>query len=583
MVERHSVEIEAFLDSLFENREGYVYVPTKNPKTGFWQEYYFPWPMKKKQVVTHLLTHTKDLDCYVAPSLFKAPNAKKSAWQGTNYVWCEFDGNAPKSTPDGVPAPSIRIQSSHAGHEHWYWKLDQFETDPNVVEGLSKRLSYTLDADKSGWDCIQVLRPPGTLHKSSGKRVRLITKSDTNYGLESFINLVEVSETEFTVNLDEGKSVNLEEVKLKYKWPKDAVDLFSKTVPQGKRSSALTKLGFYCLEMGMTNEETFAVLWDAAKRWKKFENHTNPARQIISDIEYCHTQLNLRRAKDSFDDTVVFFQKAKDFVQADYKVEWIFQDFMQHIPLAVIGSLPGVGKSTMAMRLGAHLCLGTKFLKWENKSKRKYNVGFVSLEMDPRECLQYVKEIYDLGLSAEEKVEFGERFHIFPLGYDLPLDSPEWQRKVLDKVDENEIDFLIIDSISAATTSSEGSVDKLFQWIRKDLRAEREIGVLLIHHFRKTVNGEGKEKKPTISDLYGGLSVSRLATSAWGLHECDNGDIEVVHFKGRMAPKWNDFRIKRGPGLAYLEPTKETKSNGSSGATPFKSLFGGQTEFDGDG
>lgn len=577
---RHSVEIDAFLTTLFSDREGYVYVPTKNPKTGFWQEYYFPWPLKKKQIVTHLLTHTKDHDCYVSPSLFKAPNAKKQAWQGTNFVWCEFDGNAPKNPPNGIPAPAIRIQSSKQGHEHWYWRLDSFETDHKVIEGLSKRLAYTLDADKSGWDCTQVLRPPGTLHKSSGKRVRLLVSSDATVGYEEFTNLVEVTEGTFNLNLDEGKAVNLEEVKLKYKWPADAVDLFNKTVEEGYRSNALSLLGFYCLEMGMTNEETFAVLSDAAKRWGKYKNHTHPQKQISDLIQYCHTQLNLKRAKDTFDDTVVFFEKAKDFVQADYKVEWIFEDFMQYPPMAVIGSLPGVGKSTMAMRLGAHLCLGTKFLKWENKAKKKFNVGYVSLEMDPRECLQYVKEIY-MSLDEEQAAEFGERFHIFPLGYDLPLDTVEWQQKLLDKVDENEIDFLIIDSISAATTSSEDSVDKFFQWIRKDLKAGRDIGVLLIHHFRKTVNGEGKERKPTISDLYGGLSVSRLATSAWGLHECDNGQIEMIHFKGRMAPKWHDFKITRGPGLVYTlgKESERKEASDDEGSdylrkTPFGSIGG---------
>ena len=577
---RHSVEIEAFLSSLYGDREGYVYVPTKNPKTGFWQEYYFPWPLKKKQIVTHLLTHTKDHDCYVAPSLFKAPNAKKQAWQGTNFVWCEFDGNAPATTPNGIPAPSIRIQSSSPGHEHWYWRLDSFEEDYRVVEGLSKRLAYTLDADKSGWDCTQVLRPPGTLHKSSGKRVRLLVSNDTPVSVGDFTGLTEVTDNAFLLNLDESKAVNLEEVKLKYKWPPDAVDVFNKTVDEGKRSEALSLLGFYCLEMGMTNEETFAVLSDAAKRWKKFEHHTHPQKQISNIIRYCHNQLNLKRAKDTFDDTVVFFQKAKDFVQADYKVEWIFEDFMQYPPLAVIGSLPGVGKSTMAMRLGTHLCLGTNFLKWENKSKRKFNVGYVSLEMDPRECLQYVKEIY-LSLDEEQAAEFGERFHIFPLGYDLPLDTVEWQQKMIDKIEENSIDFIIIDSISASTTSGEESVDKFFQWIRKELKTGRDIGVLLIHHFRKTVNGEGKDRKPTISDLYGGLSISRLATSAWGLHECDNGQIEMIHFKGRMAPKWHDFKITRMPGLAYAigktaEKKEVTDDDGSNylKQTPFGSIGG---------
>ena len=555
----YETEISLFLDTLYgaprsaECKEGWVYTPTKDRTSNFWQEYYFQWPQQKEQIITHLLDMTKTKDCYVAPSIFKAPSAKKSAFGGTNYVWLDFDGNAPKNPPDGIPAPSIRIQSSKPGNEHWYWRLNEFETSREVVEGLTKRLAYTLDADKSGWDCNQVLRPPGTIHRTTRQRVRIVTQNDSVVSFADFINLVEVDTSEeFEIDIDETRSVNLTEVFAKYKWSKEALELFNRPKQVvGARSSALTRLGYHCFEMGMENEEAYAVLLNADDRWKKFANRDDRAKQLTKILNYCKHELARKKQFELTEETVIDFIPAGQFVNIDIKAEWVFEEFMQAVPLAVIGSLPGVGKSTMGMRLGACLATGKDFIKWANKTDKKMRVGFVSLEMDTMECVQYTKEIRS-SLSGEELEWFDNNFHIFSLGYDLPLDDPKWQQKLGDEIDKHKLDFLIIDSISAATTTSESSVDNFFQWLRKDIRATREVGVLLIHHFRKTVNGDGKDRKPTISDLYGGLSVSRLATSAWGLHECDNGQIEMIHFKGRLAPKWHDFKITRAPGLAYI-------------------------------
>src|SRR3982750_2449207 len=147
----YASEVNGFLGTLFEGQEGFVYAPTKNPKTGHWQTYFFTYPAQRADIVTHMMDATRTKEVYLAPSLFKEPTAKQPAWKGSHYVWTEFDGNAPKELPKGIPEPSIRIQSSTKGHEHWYWRLDKFETEANVVQGLRKRLTYELKEDKFGW------------------------------------------------------------------------------------------------------------------------------------------------------------------------------------------------------------------------------------------------------------------------------------------------------------------------------------------------------------------------------------------------------------------------------------------------
>lgn len=565
----HYTEIESFLESLYGEQEGYVYTPTKDAKSGFWQQYFFQWPVQKKQIITHLLAQTNSQDCYVAPSLFKAPSDKKSAWKGTNYLWTEFDGNAPKNPPDGIPSPSIRIQSSKAGHEHWYWRLDSFETDHKVVEGLTKRLAYTLDADKSVWDCSQVLRPPGTIHRHSKQRVRLLSSVDSVFNYGAFGGLVDVDEN-IVASIDPSKIPPLQAILLKYKWTADAIDLFNKKVPKGKRSEGLSRLGYDCFEMGMTREEVFAVLNDTAKRWNKFyDNRTTDKaeKEVASLVAYCERELSLRKALHVVEDEFAFdFEPAGEFIDRELKVDWLFDGFMQKTPLAVIASLPGVGKSTMGMRLGACLVLGQKFLIWNYEpqydaegNERQLKVGFISLEMDEMESRAYMRELRS-SMTLEEQAIFNRNFLIVPLGFDLELDDPKLQQLVLEKIVQHNLDFIIIDSVSAAVNIDEKKqVKNFYQWIRKDVRGNLDVGVLLIHHLRKTANGSGDEE-PKISDLYGDLAISRLATSAWGLHETGE-NIKMVHFKGRLAPKWKNFKIKREIGMTYSLLAHEKEEN----------------------
>lgn len=574
-VEKYSTEVESFLDSLFEGQEGYVYTPTKNPKSGYWQPYFFQWPEQRDAIVTHLLDQTTSKDCYVAPSLFKAPSDKKQAWKGTNYVWAEFDGNAPKTTPDELPAPTIRIQSSESGHEHWYWRLREFETDHRIVEGLAKRLTYTLDADKSGWDCSQVLRPPGTVHRTSRKRVRLLSHTSKQHDYGDFTNLVEVDTEPVVVNTNFEDVPGVQEVVAKYKWDKEAWDLFQKSTQKvGSRSSAMTRLGFHCVEMGMSNEEIYSILYNADERWGKFKTRPpkDRAKRLTGIIVHCRSKKTLQKQLHLSEEDVERFVSVADFMQREIKVEWLFEGFMQKCPFAVIGSLPGIGKSTMALRIGANLVLQKDFLIWKNNLEKGMRVGFLSLEMDDMECAGYIGELMQ-SMTDEEKEVFTHNFFLVGRGYDMPLFEDKWQQNILDEIDRLELDFIIIDSLKAAGGLTERKGELFFNWIRKSIRADRGVGVLLIHHLRKATNGDGASRKPEISDLYGDTFISQHATTAWGLHPRPaSGSIEMCYFKVRLAKRWDDFRIKRSLGMTYeMNSYEEPEPPPDDGSEPSES------------
>ncbi len=541
-------EIGSFLDTLYGKEQGYIYTPTKDPLSNYWQPYYFKWPENRTAIITHLLSSSKDKEAYVSPSLFKAPSDKRAAWQGSNYAWVEFDGNAPEKTLPGIPSPTIRIQSSVPGHEHWYWKLYEFERDHDALEGLTKSLSYTLDADKSGWECNQVLRPPGTLHHESKNRVKLLAQSFESYGYSSFTNLVVPPSNGAVAGFLELPE--LLQVIGKFKWDKEATELFNKPIqPIGSRSSAMTRLGFHCIEMGMSNEECYVVLFNADERWGKYKNR-NPqdrTKRLVGIISHCRgkkeldAELNLSQREG--------FVNLSDFRSTNIKVKWLFENFLTEKGLGIISAAPGVGKSTLSLRLGISVVLGKDFLIWKSAMATGKRVGFISLEMAGLECKKFIDDMWP-SLTLEEQDLMDKNFFILPLGYSMSLAGKLEQQTILDEIDNHQLDFIIIDSLKAATGLDERKLDHFFDWINKYVRNDRGCTVWLIHHNRKPAN-EGPRKPRGLEDLYGDTFIGAHPTTIISIWRRSKGVLEVLPLKVRLAEETDPFTIRRTEHLNF--------------------------------
>lgn len=573
VVSSHSSEVGNFLDSLFEGQEGYIYTPTKNPATGHWQTYFWPWPQQRDSAITHILDATKSKDCYVAPSIFKAPSDKKKAWKGSNYVWCEFDGNAPDNTPSGIPTPTIRVQSSTKGHEHWYWRLEEFETDYRVIEGLAKAITYTLDADKSGWDSSQVLRPPGTLHQDSKRRVRLLKQDSRPVGIGDFKGLVEspesvVLDTNFDDVPDSATVVS------KYRWDKEAWELFQKKEqPTGSRSSAMTRLGFHCVEMGMTNEECYSILYNADERWGKFKNRppADRAKRLIGIITHCRSkkaleaELNLSEAEH--------FVSWGDFRTRDIKVDWLYENLLLEKGLCIISSAPGVGKSTLSIRFACNLILEKRFLLWPYHSKIAHRIGFLSLEMGASELSKFQTDMMP-SFEDEELEKIDKRFFFLDRGYSMNLWARENQQVITDEIDRLELTFLIIDSLKAAGGLDEKKAEQFFEWVNKDLRKDRGMTVWVIHHNRKPPT-EGQKKPQGLQDLYGDTFIGAHATTVFTLWPVGKNLIEFIPMKMRLSEMPDTFKFRRTEHLDFeLALDAPVAEEGTASDKRSKSLFG---------
>jgi hypothetical protein len=162
-------ELGEFFDYIWGDTEGFVYLPIQPDPYGptDWQGFMFQWPKQRAGVVRHVLRHAATkANVFYSPAVFKAASPKKEAVLGSWVLWVDFDGNAPESWDTlEIPYPSLRVQSSLPGHEHVYWKLEEFLDDIPVLEDRNRSIAYMLKADTSGWDADQILRPIHTINR----------------------------------------------------------------------------------------------------------------------------------------------------------------------------------------------------------------------------------------------------------------------------------------------------------------------------------------------------------------------------------------------------------------------------------
>ena len=160
-----ATEIGDFFDQIWKDTEGAVYLPVKT--TDGFKKFMFPWPQKRDLVIKHVLKFSADVssEVFFSPAIYKARKPTVENVLGAWVAWADFDGNAPDKWPtDIAPLPTIEVQSSVKGKKHVYWELKEF-TGPKKLQDMNRAIAYAMQADLSGWDANQFLRPPSSVNR----------------------------------------------------------------------------------------------------------------------------------------------------------------------------------------------------------------------------------------------------------------------------------------------------------------------------------------------------------------------------------------------------------------------------------
>lgn len=581
-----------FFDFLWGDQTGYAYLATKDralddkdPKS--FRKNIFEWPLKKDEVIAYVLArNAQGLDVYMCPavygeSAYEARSSNKEHVKGSYVLWADFDGNAPASwdtpvseqepvtgallaDPARVPPPTVRIKSSLTGHEHCYWRLDNFCTDKELIETLNRGIAYKYGADKGGWDINQVLRPPHTTNYKRKQPVVVEASIDKVYNLDTFKAFKDERQIAFDATVPELTDVPpVEWVIAHYKFEKADFDFFMQpSVEEGKRSSALMKLGYFGAESGMTEMEIYALLDNADKRWGKFTGRHNRDWYLLDIVGKAMKKHPVGGDEGLFrnligevaaEETPELILSWNDFNRKEYKFEWIAEGLLERQGMTLLASAPGLGKTQLSLQFALCAALGRKFLVWDIPKPMK--ILFYSLEMHGA-ALQLFTHQMATRYTEEEIAAISENLLILPEYDYLPLDREEGKIALQAMIEEHQPDGIILDSMGKLTGESLSDEKKAKQLNRyySSLRRSYNIFIWFVHHNRKA-NGDNKQPKD-LQDVYGNQYIAADITSALSLWQGVDG-LELNVIKSRLSKMMDTIPILRTDTL-HFELSEDT-------------------------
>lgn len=260
-----------FLQFVFEENEGFVCIAQKVPNANIFNEQFFKWPEDVVDLRSYL-DRSLSGNVYYCPMLFEGAQRSKETVVYCPGAWADLDGCHPSKML--VPA-SFEVETSPHRYQA-LWLFKEF-ISPADAEDISRRIAYfhrAEGADTSGWDLTQLLRMPfSTNFKyqmgngiAEAPMVRIVKAKSYRYVVDSFNEYPTAEGSAYVAEpLPEELPGDSESILIKHRhnlhphvW-----HLFS-TKPKDDWSRSLWRLQMLLFECGLTKEEVFVVVRDAA-------------------------------------------------------------------------------------------------------------------------------------------------------------------------------------------------------------------------------------------------------------------------------------------------------------------------------
>ena len=538
-------ELDLYLETLFSEQAGYIYVASKQTSGGF-QQHFFEYPRERGELTFAISANVSVGEVYICPSIFAAPQGTKDQCLGSSVAWVDFDGNYPTTWPNSIPSPSMVIQTSNERNVHAYWKLDGFLA-ASEVEEINRRLCYFFGADISGWDANQLLRPPETRNHKRGKQVILTTGGGPKVRVSDFIGLP--SPPKLPKNIEEFQIPSIEEAHAHINWPGNLRALFENGLPDGRRHQGMFALAAGLAELNVAPQFILSVLLHSDNNaFHKFQGRPDQKIRLMELVTRAVSKVKEKQQEGKEKWAAVSFEV---LLTTSYAMEWLLRPYLHKTSCAILSGPPGVGKSLMSLSLGQRLVLGMEFLGL--KPEKSLKVGFVSMEMDQYELSEALK-LQASSYSASQMASLTENFLILPFGEPKAFNDKDVERCLMEFVGDNHLDGIFIDSLSSTTPgdlSSEKETKFIFELDAK-LRARCSCFTWYIHHNRKA---QADNKRPNkLADLHGSVHIQSKPSTVVTLWPLDpkGNRIALKPLKLRSTKIPDDIIVSRDDNLHYF-------------------------------
>lgn len=518
-------DLEKFIDFLYKDQTGFVYSPVKT-KSSFDQSF-FAWPSEKQALLDHVRLRGGEHDVYICPAVFSKKEATKESFKSTNVVWVEFDGQDKIDFKD-IPKPDCIVQTSSTTHLHCYWGVESL-SESKVVEDINRRLTYYFSADSSGWDSVQLLRPPTTTNYKHDLPVLLsFFQEGSKLKPKAFDKAPEVALQTVEVklaNLQDGAAL-LQTLPIRASLKKLIKD---EKVEVSQRSQFLFKIAHELAEYGVTHSQIASLIYYVDERIGKFKGRSDQL-QRISEIA------SIAMHSVTVEDAISLYS-IKDILEHTDDLEWIFGNWLHSTGFMLVTGSPGVGKTQFCMQLSYSFATGEPFLEWDIVPRK---VLIMSLEMDIRE-LKYIVKHQTEGLTDLQTYDKNVRIS----------DELGTYAQYEDIIEEYGPEVIIIDSLIEIIDGDlkDGPEAKmLMRWFKR-IRKKYKTAFVVIHHNRKAGTGNSKPNK--LEDVYGSMVFGKDTETGFSLWEDEeSGKIECSVIKARFTRK-ETIIIERDTNLLF--------------------------------
>lgn len=513
------------LDIWAEQPGKFFCISTKSG-AGKWKDHFFS--RDEFKTVRQFLKDHADEDIYFCPHGFNRRVRQKAEAVLPKLLWADLDFADPNTMK---PKPTIAIESS-PGRYVGLWKLDK-----TMSESLNRRLTYHVGADHGGWDLTQVLRFPGTRNYkySSQPRVRIIWNDERVWKTKKIESLLPPEDPE-----EEAGNLNAGEVFEQYQgklpsWVRREL-MAHKIHGRADRSEMLWKLENECLEAGMSIDEAFAVIKRSA--WNKFAGRNNEEKQLKRELSKIVAEKfkekpkgadKLHRKSDEEESheekrkgmfTVIPLQEIEEEA-----IDWLWYPYLAKKTLSILEGDPGLGKSYMAMMVGASIAEGRK-LPCVRKGKPRAHGPVVYFDIENNAA-----SVTKVRLKYNGFDNLGNYYAIEQAFSIDDTDAIEEVYEILEKIRPVLVVFDTLNTYIGRADTHKASEATQAMGVFKQIADDFDCSVLLLRHLTK---GSG-------SAMYRGqgsvaFSGSARVTMCVGVDPDDHDTRVMCVVKGNLAP-----------------------------------------------
>lgn len=518
------------------NSQGYVFLPwipgdkqTKKERTapGVWQECSFKWPDDIDSIEAHLKAHTHD-DLFFCPNLFETANrsVQTVAWN-QRVLYADLDDVDPHEIEPEY-RPTMAWQTSENGY-HAVWLLGKDGIGLSDEGGENHRLTIYLGADKTGWDCTQLLRVPGRInHKAErkGYQGKLLWDDGPRYNdADDFAALPEIRVVVASEDIDDAilDSIDRREAwrRLRMKVSSRCRDYMGIRDERTARDAAdalgegMSGLLWYVerelADAGASVAEIVAIVRPMA--WNKFAGRHDELVRLKSEaskaVALAHDNGGQTALETPLSEVGDVSVSLDDFMsQSRPRPSWLVDRVWGAGTVGFIAGAPKSYKSWMALDMALSVATGSSFLGTFDATQGK--VLYVQEEDSDIQVFDRVgkvfwgkpQEIHPWGQmiclkDGEVKEGSGTVFWLPPQGDRLmrlvvrkgvDLTSAEWQGYLAEQCEEYGYDLIVIDTLG--TTSGDTDTDKSREVNKalkplKVLAEQYGVAIAVVHHFSK--------------------------------------------------------------------------------------------------